>query len=84
MDFLAPKRPHSYERNHGAILKSLRRYNLGLPPALIVEEFLYGEGKRNQIAQVEAIESVRLSNFEPKFVDFQALDFRVERARRQA
>ena len=29
-------------------------------------------------------ESVRLSNFEPIDVDFQALDFRVERARRQA
>ena len=43
IDFLAPKRTHAYKCKHGTILKSLRRYDLGLPPILIVEEFLYGE-----------------------------------------
>jgi hypothetical protein len=80
---LAPKRTHSYECSHGTILKSLKRYDLGLPPILIIEEFLNGEEARSMTLDA-AIKSVRLSNFEPIDVDFQALDFRVERPRRQA
>jgi len=83
MDFLAPKRTHVYECSQRTILKSLKRYDLGLRPILIVEEFLYNEENAIDYESCSE-ESARLSNFEPIDVDFQALDFRVERSRRQA
>jgi hypothetical protein len=43
IDFLAPKWAYAYECNHWTILNLLRRYDLGLSPILIAEEFLYGE-----------------------------------------
>ena len=48
-----------------------------MPRALRFKEFLYGQGDAVDW-QVAAIESARLLNFEPKFVDSQALDFGVE------
>ena len=73
MDFPAPKRS-SYECNYQAIHNSLRRCDLELPPILNFEEFLSGE-ENTSIRRFAAIESAGLLNFEPKFVDSQALDF---------
>jgi hypothetical protein len=46
-----------------------------LLPILNFEEFLYGEENAPSINGFAAIESAGLLNFEPKFVDSQALDF---------
>ena len=45
-----------------------------MPRTLRFKGFLYGQGNAVDW-QVAAIESARLLNFEPKFVDSQALDF---------
>jgi hypothetical protein len=71
--FLAPERILA-ECNHYAIHNSLKRCDLEVPRILSFEECLCGQ--ENAVDwQAAAIESARLLNFEPKFVDSQALDF---------
>jgi hypothetical protein len=53
---------------------SLHRRDLEVPPILNLEEFLFR--KENAVDwQVPALESASLLDFEPIFVDSQALDF---------
>ena len=47
LDFLAPKPTRADKCNHATILNLLRTCDLGWPPILILEEFLYGEGNES-------------------------------------
>jgi hypothetical protein len=73
---------HSCECNEWAIHHSLKRCALELPLVLNFEEFLFAE--ENAVDwQIPAVESAGVGDLEPKFVDSQALDFSLERLRRE-
>ena len=65
------------EWNCWAIDTSLYRRYLEVAPILNCQDFLCGKETRST-KQIPALESASLWDFEPKFVDSQALDFGLE------